>query len=116
MAHLSHNAAQGGAVEARLAGIEAELRLMRNVLERMARVEERTLHYERLYSELKDDSETARKAMQDDLAALRERLDAVTASSARSSWAVGGIERLGWIVMTALAGLMAALVGKKFGA
>ena len=116
MAHLSTQAAQGGAVEARLTGIEAELRLMRDVLERMARVEERTLHYERLYSDLKDDAEAARQAMQGDIGALRLRLEAVTTASARSSWAVGGIERLGWIVITALVALAATLTGKKFGA
>jgi peptidoglycan hydrolase CwlO-like protein len=79
-------------VEARLTGIESELRALRGLVERLVRVEERIAN-----------SQAKVEALQAELAILKAKIDTAASIGQQSSWQVGNIERLGWIVITALA-------------
>lgn len=83
-------------VEARLSGIESELRALRGLVERLVRVEERIAA-----------SQQQVAVLQSELTALRSRLDATAAVGQRSAWTVSGLERLGWIAAAALAAWVA---------
>lgn len=87
-------------IDSRLSGIEDELRLLRGLVERLVRVEERQ-------AQNHDDIQ----ALRIEQATLRSKLDAAAAAGARSSWSIDRIERLGWVVVAALA----AWVGQRFG-
>lgn len=117
-----------GGVERRLDGIEKEIREMRGFLERLVRVEERREADAREISDLRKqvmqqalDAATLRMSavtLRTDLdalritaAELRDDLDAVRDSSRRSAWSLGGIERLFWLLATAVAGLAAGWFG-----
>lgn len=87
-------------VDARLRGIEDELRLLRGLVERLVRVEERMAN-----------SQRQTDALQVELATLRGRLDATASAGQRSAWSIDRFERLGWIVVAAVA----AWIGQGLG-
>lgn len=112
-------------VEHRLSGIEDELRTVRGFLERLVRVEERREADARELRELRDASASSRAQlsgvaatvgqMRADLDEVQDKLASLAPAAARTGWVVGGVERLGWIVLTSLAGLAAAVLGSRFG-
>ena len=112
-------------VMARLSGIEEEMRAVRGFLERLVRVEERREADAREIGELR--AQVMQQAMElaarrvtlvtlrTDLDGALSRLDGVQKTSSRSAWAISGIERLFWILATAVAGVLAAAVGARIG-
>lgn len=87
-------------VEARLSGIESELRALRGLVERLVRVEERIAA-----------SQQQVAALQSELTALRGRLDTTAAAGQRAAWTISGIERLFWLVVAAAVGVLASRFG-----
>lgn len=112
-------------VENRLLGIEDELRTVRGFLERLVRVEERREADARELRELRDANASGRAQLSSmaatvvqlraDLDEAQATLDRLAPMAARTGWVIGGVERLGWIVVTAFVGLVAAALGSRFG-
>lgn len=113
-------------VEHRLSGIEDELRTVRGFLERLVRVEERREADARELRELRDASASSRAQlsglaatvvqMRADLDEVKDTLASLAPVAARTGWVIGGVERLGWIVVTALSSLVAGVLGSRWGA
>lgn len=112
-------------VDRRLSGIEDELRTVRGFLERLVRVEERREADARELRELRAvtaNSSAQLSGMAATVAQMRAELDEVqdtlaslAPAAARTGWVVGGVERLVWIVVTALSGLVAGVLGSRLG-
>ncbi|MDD3652558.1 hypothetical protein [Immundisolibacter sp.] len=112
-------------VDHRLSGIEDELRTVRGFLERLVRVEERREADARELRELRSvtaSSSVQLSGMAATVAQMRAELDEVqdtlaslAPAAARTGWVVGGVERLVWIVVTALSGLVAGVLGSRLG-
>lgn len=110
----------------RLEGIEDELRVVRGFLERLVRVEERREADARALRELQET--TARHEVQltgvlnevsqlrGDLDEVSKKLNSMTPLITRTGFFLGWVERSFWVLVTAGAGLVAAILGGRWGA
>ena len=76
-----------------MASIEQSITDIRSFLERLVRVEERSLTVAQNMGRIEAH-----------LATLDVRLGKAEASASHSGWIVGGVERLGWLIAAAISG------------
>ena len=101
--HGSYPYISAALVDSKLRGIEEELRALRSLIERLVRVEERQAQNQSEINALRaDHSDLARE--------LTKKIDAAALAGSRSTWSIDRFERIGWILVAAIA----AWFGAKF--
>ena len=86
-------------IETQMDAITKEMRLMRQLIERMVSVEERQTSHDQ-----------AMQRMGRRLDEIEDSIKEIDRRLSRASWAVGAIERAWWIIVSAAVGMLAYMI------